>query len=175
MEIVETKREKQPKVEKLTKQIKEMEEKIEMLEKEKYGKVAIELAKQLENANAEEEETSEESFVEVISEIGIWKKETDNTDPRRRFWEVIDRKKAHDILEVEKKLETKVVYWVKHAYNRSAASKRKTESENTKVGNGTSMVMPPPQRPPSAANPDYISRLKWDTEIGQPGRDHSRQ
>uniref|UniRef100_A0A915J5U7 Uncharacterized protein n=1 Tax=Romanomermis culicivorax TaxID=13658 RepID=A0A915J5U7_ROMCU len=38
-----------------------------------------------------------------------------------------------------------------------------------------SMVMPPPQRPPSAANPDYISPLKWDTEIGQQGWDHSGQ
>uniref|UniRef100_A0A915JQS8 Cyclic nucleotide-binding domain-containing protein n=1 Tax=Romanomermis culicivorax TaxID=13658 RepID=A0A915JQS8_ROMCU len=61
--------EKQPKVEKLMEQIKEMKEKIKMLEKEKYGKAAIELAIQLENANAEEEETSQEPFVEVISEI----------------------------------------------------------------------------------------------------------
>uniref|UniRef100_A0A915J7W9 Uncharacterized protein n=1 Tax=Romanomermis culicivorax TaxID=13658 RepID=A0A915J7W9_ROMCU len=37
--------------------------------------------------------------------------------------EVIDHKKAHDILEVEKNLKTKVGYQVKHAYNRSAASK----------------------------------------------------
>uniref|UniRef100_A0A915JDY7 Uncharacterized protein n=1 Tax=Romanomermis culicivorax TaxID=13658 RepID=A0A915JDY7_ROMCU len=40
---------------------------------------------------------------------------------------------------------------------------------------GLSMVMQRPQRPPSAANPDYISPLKRDTEIGQPGRDHSGQ
>uniref|UniRef100_A0A915I1L6 Phospholipid scramblase n=1 Tax=Romanomermis culicivorax TaxID=13658 RepID=A0A915I1L6_ROMCU len=38
-----------------------------------------------------------------------------------------------------------------------------------------SMVVPPPQRPPSATNPNYISLLKQDTEIGQPGRDHSGQ
>uniref|UniRef100_A0A915IUF1 Uncharacterized protein n=1 Tax=Romanomermis culicivorax TaxID=13658 RepID=A0A915IUF1_ROMCU len=228
MEIVETEMEKQPKVEKLTEQIKEMKEKIEMLEKEKYGKVAIELAKQLENVNAEEEGTSEEPFVEIVSEIGmyakaggqnvenitnpekfarvmqikkqmkekriaqdenkaelekvktgnfqqpagnpndrikyrrglgkcgqvlnkalkerkyvvdyhctgrkkdpeqnyvniqVWKKETDNTDPRIRFWEVIDRKKAHDILEVEKNSKKKVGYRVKYVYNRSAAIK----------------------------------------------------
>uniref|UniRef100_A0A915IUJ4 Uncharacterized protein n=1 Tax=Romanomermis culicivorax TaxID=13658 RepID=A0A915IUJ4_ROMCU len=41
-----------------------MKEKIETLEKEKYGKAAIELAKQLENVNAEEEEMSEEPYVE---------------------------------------------------------------------------------------------------------------
>uniref|UniRef100_A0A915IAK0 Uncharacterized protein n=1 Tax=Romanomermis culicivorax TaxID=13658 RepID=A0A915IAK0_ROMCU len=50
MEIVETETEKQPK-------------------KEKYGKAAIELAKQLENVNPEEEETSEEPFVEIVLEI----------------------------------------------------------------------------------------------------------
>uniref|UniRef100_A0A915LD94 Uncharacterized protein n=1 Tax=Romanomermis culicivorax TaxID=13658 RepID=A0A915LD94_ROMCU len=42
--------------------------------------------------------------------IQVWKKETDNTDPRIRFWEVIDRKKAHNILEVEKNLKKKVGY-----------------------------------------------------------------
>uniref|UniRef100_A0A915IYZ4 Uncharacterized protein n=1 Tax=Romanomermis culicivorax TaxID=13658 RepID=A0A915IYZ4_ROMCU len=31
----------------------------------------------------------------------------------------------------------------------------------------------PPQRPPSTGNPDYISPLKRETGIGQPGRDHS--
>uniref|UniRef100_A0A915KR51 Uncharacterized protein n=1 Tax=Romanomermis culicivorax TaxID=13658 RepID=A0A915KR51_ROMCU len=55
--------------------------------------------------------------------IQVWKKETDNTDPRIRFWEVINRKKAHDILEVEKNLKQKVGYRVKHAYNKPAASK----------------------------------------------------
>uniref|UniRef100_A0A915HU13 Uncharacterized protein n=1 Tax=Romanomermis culicivorax TaxID=13658 RepID=A0A915HU13_ROMCU len=70
MEIVEPEIKKQHKVEKLTEQMKEMKEKIETLEKEKYGKVAIELAKQLENINAEEEETSEEPFVEIVSQIG---------------------------------------------------------------------------------------------------------
>uniref|UniRef100_A0A915L2C1 Ribosomal protein L33 n=1 Tax=Romanomermis culicivorax TaxID=13658 RepID=A0A915L2C1_ROMCU len=42
--------------------------------------------------------------------IQVWKKETDNMDPRIRFWEVIDRKKAHNILEVEKSLKKKVRY-----------------------------------------------------------------
>uniref|UniRef100_A0A915JZJ1 Uncharacterized protein n=1 Tax=Romanomermis culicivorax TaxID=13658 RepID=A0A915JZJ1_ROMCU len=55
--------------------------------------------------------------------IQVWKKETDNTDPRIRFWEVIDQKKAHDILEVKKNLTKKVGYRVKHAYNRPAASR----------------------------------------------------
>uniref|UniRef100_A0A915I6S3 Uncharacterized protein n=1 Tax=Romanomermis culicivorax TaxID=13658 RepID=A0A915I6S3_ROMCU len=55
--------------------------------------------------------------------IQVWKKETDNTDPPIQFWEVIDPKKAQNILEVEKNLKTKVGYQVKHAYNRSAASK----------------------------------------------------
>uniref|UniRef100_A0A915IHL0 Uncharacterized protein n=1 Tax=Romanomermis culicivorax TaxID=13658 RepID=A0A915IHL0_ROMCU len=55
--------------------------------------------------------------------IQVWKKETDNTDPRIRFWEVIDQKKAHDILEVEKSLRKKVGYRVKHAHNRPAASR----------------------------------------------------
>uniref|UniRef100_A0A915J030 Uncharacterized protein n=1 Tax=Romanomermis culicivorax TaxID=13658 RepID=A0A915J030_ROMCU len=31
----------------------------------------------------------------------------------------------------------------------------------------------PPQRPPSTENPDYISPLKRDIGIGQPGQDHS--
>uniref|UniRef100_A0A915IRI6 Uncharacterized protein n=1 Tax=Romanomermis culicivorax TaxID=13658 RepID=A0A915IRI6_ROMCU len=52
-----------------------------------------------------------------------WKKETDNTDPRIRFWEVIDQKKAHNILEVEKSLKKKFGYRVKHAHNRPAASR----------------------------------------------------
>uniref|UniRef100_A0A915IA33 Uncharacterized protein n=1 Tax=Romanomermis culicivorax TaxID=13658 RepID=A0A915IA33_ROMCU len=55
--------------------------------------------------------------------IQVWKKETDNTDPRIRFWEVIDQKKAHDILEVEKSLKKKIGYRIKHAHNRPAASK----------------------------------------------------
>uniref|UniRef100_A0A915KDF8 Uncharacterized protein n=1 Tax=Romanomermis culicivorax TaxID=13658 RepID=A0A915KDF8_ROMCU len=46
-----------------------MKEKIEILEKEKYGKAATELVKRLENANVEEE-ISEEPFVEIVSEIG---------------------------------------------------------------------------------------------------------
>uniref|UniRef100_A0A915JGT9 Uncharacterized protein n=1 Tax=Romanomermis culicivorax TaxID=13658 RepID=A0A915JGT9_ROMCU len=30
--------------------------------------------------------------------IQVWKRETDNTDPCICFWEVIDRKKAHDLV-----------------------------------------------------------------------------
>uniref|UniRef100_A0A915K1H4 Uncharacterized protein n=1 Tax=Romanomermis culicivorax TaxID=13658 RepID=A0A915K1H4_ROMCU len=55
--------------------------------------------------------------------IPVWKKETDNTDPCIHFWVVIDQKKAHNIVEVEKNLKKKVEYRVKHAYNRPAASK----------------------------------------------------
>uniref|UniRef100_A0A915IV54 Uncharacterized protein n=1 Tax=Romanomermis culicivorax TaxID=13658 RepID=A0A915IV54_ROMCU len=55
--------------------------------------------------------------------IQVWKKETDNTDPRIRFWEVIDRKKAYDKVGVEKNLKKKVGYRVRHAYNRPAMSK----------------------------------------------------
>uniref|UniRef100_A0A915JGJ2 Uncharacterized protein n=1 Tax=Romanomermis culicivorax TaxID=13658 RepID=A0A915JGJ2_ROMCU len=40
---------------------------------------------------------------------------------------------------------------------------------------GPLTVMQPPQRPPSTGNPDYILPLKRETEIGQPGRDHSGQ
>uniref|UniRef100_A0A915HGP6 Uncharacterized protein n=1 Tax=Romanomermis culicivorax TaxID=13658 RepID=A0A915HGP6_ROMCU len=58
-----------------------------------------------------------------FANIQVWKKETDNTDPRIRFWEVIDRKKAHDILEVEKTLKKKIGYQVKHAHNRPGTSK----------------------------------------------------
>uniref|UniRef100_A0A915IXT1 Uncharacterized protein n=1 Tax=Romanomermis culicivorax TaxID=13658 RepID=A0A915IXT1_ROMCU len=59
----------------------------------------------------------------VAMKLGLWKKETNNTNPRIRFWEVIDQKKAHDILEVEKSLKKKVGYRVKHAHNRPAASR----------------------------------------------------
>uniref|UniRef100_A0A915K1I4 Uncharacterized protein n=1 Tax=Romanomermis culicivorax TaxID=13658 RepID=A0A915K1I4_ROMCU len=80
MEIVEPESETQPDFEKLTERIKEMKEKIETLEKEKYGKAAIELAKQLENVNAEEEGTSEEPYVEVVSEIG-----SDDETPETKY------------------------------------------------------------------------------------------
>uniref|UniRef100_A0A915HPT4 Uncharacterized protein n=1 Tax=Romanomermis culicivorax TaxID=13658 RepID=A0A915HPT4_ROMCU len=32
--------------------------------------------------------------------IQVWKEEVDNTDPRIRFWEIIDRKKAKEIMDV---------------------------------------------------------------------------
>uniref|UniRef100_A0A915L3V0 Uncharacterized protein n=1 Tax=Romanomermis culicivorax TaxID=13658 RepID=A0A915L3V0_ROMCU len=40
---------------------------------------------------------------------------------------------------------------------------------------GTSRGTQQPQRPPSMGNPDYISLLKRDIGIGQPGRDYSGQ
>uniref|UniRef100_A0A915KDN8 Uncharacterized protein n=1 Tax=Romanomermis culicivorax TaxID=13658 RepID=A0A915KDN8_ROMCU len=40
---------------------------------------------------------------------------------------------------------------------------------------GTSTGTQPPQRPLSMGNPDYISLLKRETGIGQPGRNHSGQ
>uniref|UniRef100_A0A915KK99 Uncharacterized protein n=1 Tax=Romanomermis culicivorax TaxID=13658 RepID=A0A915KK99_ROMCU len=58
-----------------------------------------------------------------VESIGVWKKETDNTDPWIQFWEVIDRRKAHDILEVEKSLKKRVGYRVRHAQARPATSK----------------------------------------------------
>uniref|UniRef100_A0A915JMN0 Uncharacterized protein n=1 Tax=Romanomermis culicivorax TaxID=13658 RepID=A0A915JMN0_ROMCU len=69
MEVVELETKKQHDVEVLLEQIKEMKRKIEMQEKERYGKEAVELAKQLQTGNEEEEETSEEPYVKVISEI----------------------------------------------------------------------------------------------------------
>uniref|UniRef100_A0A915L5X9 Uncharacterized protein n=1 Tax=Romanomermis culicivorax TaxID=13658 RepID=A0A915L5X9_ROMCU len=50
---------------------------------------------------------------------------------------------------------------------------------NTMIGEermdilGTSTGTQPPQRPLSTGNPDYISPLKREHGIGQPGRDHS--
>uniref|UniRef100_A0A915JIE9 Uncharacterized protein n=1 Tax=Romanomermis culicivorax TaxID=13658 RepID=A0A915JIE9_ROMCU len=69
MEIVETETKKQGCVETLGEQIKEIKQKMETLEKKRYGREAVELAKQLESANEEEEETSEEPYIEVESEI----------------------------------------------------------------------------------------------------------
>uniref|UniRef100_A0A915KEG1 Uncharacterized protein n=1 Tax=Romanomermis culicivorax TaxID=13658 RepID=A0A915KEG1_ROMCU len=52
----------------------------------------------------------------------VRKKKVDNTDPHIRFWEVIDRKKARKILEVQKGLKTvKIGYRVKQTYSRTAA------------------------------------------------------
>uniref|UniRef100_A0A915L5F9 Uncharacterized protein n=1 Tax=Romanomermis culicivorax TaxID=13658 RepID=A0A915L5F9_ROMCU len=68
MEMEESKSKKQDDVEVLVEQIKEMKQKIEMLEKELYGREAVELAKKMETGN-EEEETSEEPYVKVVSEI----------------------------------------------------------------------------------------------------------
>uniref|UniRef100_A0A915JTI2 Uncharacterized protein n=1 Tax=Romanomermis culicivorax TaxID=13658 RepID=A0A915JTI2_ROMCU len=80
---------------------------------------AVGLAYTIAKAVLEDKKDPEPNY----ANIQVWKKETDNTDPCIRFWEFIDRKKAHDILEVEKNLKKKVGYRVKHAYNRSAASK----------------------------------------------------
>uniref|UniRef100_A0A915L8K2 Uncharacterized protein n=1 Tax=Romanomermis culicivorax TaxID=13658 RepID=A0A915L8K2_ROMCU len=66
MEILESEMKKQDDVEVLVEQIKEMKHKIETLEKERYQKEAVELAKQLETGNEEEEETSKEPYVEVV-------------------------------------------------------------------------------------------------------------
>uniref|UniRef100_A0A915IC92 Uncharacterized protein n=1 Tax=Romanomermis culicivorax TaxID=13658 RepID=A0A915IC92_ROMCU len=61
MEVVESESKKQDDVEVLVEQIKEMKQKIEMLEKERYRREAVELVKKMETAN-EEEETSEEPW-----------------------------------------------------------------------------------------------------------------
>uniref|UniRef100_A0A915IHF3 Uncharacterized protein n=1 Tax=Romanomermis culicivorax TaxID=13658 RepID=A0A915IHF3_ROMCU len=68
MEVVELETKKQDNMELLVNQIKEMKEKIEMLEKEQYGKEAVELKMQIETGN-EEKETGEEPYVQVVSEI----------------------------------------------------------------------------------------------------------
>uniref|UniRef100_A0A915J329 Uncharacterized protein n=1 Tax=Romanomermis culicivorax TaxID=13658 RepID=A0A915J329_ROMCU len=47
------------------------------------------------------------------------------------------------------------------------------QSEERMDISGTSTGTQPPQRPPSMVNPDYISPLKREPSIGQPGRDHS--
>uniref|UniRef100_A0A915KAU8 Uncharacterized protein n=1 Tax=Romanomermis culicivorax TaxID=13658 RepID=A0A915KAU8_ROMCU len=68
MEAIDPETKKQEDMEILLDQIKEMKQKIKMLEKERYGKEAIELAKQIETGN-EKEETSKEPYVEVVWEI----------------------------------------------------------------------------------------------------------
>uniref|UniRef100_A0A915IU56 Uncharacterized protein n=1 Tax=Romanomermis culicivorax TaxID=13658 RepID=A0A915IU56_ROMCU len=125
MEIVETEIEKQPEVvEKLTEQIKEMREKIEILEKEKYGKAAIELAKQLENANAEEE-TSEEPFVEIVSEIRSEEEENSraNVLPAPPVYAKAGGQNVENIMNLEKFARVMQI-------KRQAKEKRITQDEN---------------------------------------------
>uniref|UniRef100_A0A915KKC6 Uncharacterized protein n=1 Tax=Romanomermis culicivorax TaxID=13658 RepID=A0A915KKC6_ROMCU len=59
-----------------------MKQNIETLEKERYGKEALKLAKQLETGNEEEEETSKEPYVEVVSEIASQEEE----NPQLNAW-----------------------------------------------------------------------------------------
>uniref|UniRef100_A0A915KK60 Uncharacterized protein n=1 Tax=Romanomermis culicivorax TaxID=13658 RepID=A0A915KK60_ROMCU len=84
-----------------------------------YQSKAVGLAYTIAKALLQDKKDQEPKY----ANIQVWKKETKNTDPGIHFWEVIDRKKAHDILEVEKSLKKKVGYRVKHAYNRPAASR----------------------------------------------------
>uniref|UniRef100_A0A915K3H2 Uncharacterized protein n=1 Tax=Romanomermis culicivorax TaxID=13658 RepID=A0A915K3H2_ROMCU len=54
----------------------------------------------------------------------VWKKKVDNTDPWIQFWEVIDRTRAREILEVEKGMKSaRIGYKVRQPYNRTAAGK----------------------------------------------------
>uniref|UniRef100_A0A915L0C9 Uncharacterized protein n=1 Tax=Romanomermis culicivorax TaxID=13658 RepID=A0A915L0C9_ROMCU len=159
MEIVETEMEKQPEVEKLTEQIKEMKEKIEMLEKEKYGKAAIKLAKQLENANAEEEETSEKPIVEVVSEIASEEDENPqaNVLPAPPVYakaggqnveNITNREKFAKVMQFKRQMKEK----------RIAQEENKAELEKVKTGNF--------QQP--AANPN--DRIKYRRGLGKRGQ-----
>uniref|UniRef100_A0A915J6H5 Uncharacterized protein n=1 Tax=Romanomermis culicivorax TaxID=13658 RepID=A0A915J6H5_ROMCU len=88
MEIVESERETQPDLEKLT---------------EQYGKAAIELAKQLEDINPEEEGMSEEPYLEVVSEIGSDDEETGgNILPTPRVYAKAGEQNVENITNLEK-------------------------------------------------------------------------
>uniref|UniRef100_A0A915J5W9 Uncharacterized protein n=1 Tax=Romanomermis culicivorax TaxID=13658 RepID=A0A915J5W9_ROMCU len=159
MEIVETEMEKQPEVEKLTEQIKEMKEKIEMLEKEKYGKVAIELAKQLENANAEEEETSKEPFVEVVSEIVSEEDENPqaNVLPAPPVYAKTGGQNVENITNPEKF--AKVMQFKRQMKEkRIAQEQNKAELEKVKTGN---FIQP-------TVNPN--DRIKYPRGLGKRGQ-----
>uniref|UniRef100_A0A915KT36 Uncharacterized protein n=1 Tax=Romanomermis culicivorax TaxID=13658 RepID=A0A915KT36_ROMCU len=61
------------------------------------------LAYTIVNAVIKDKKDAEPNYTNVQ----VRKKETDNTDPGIRFWDIIDRKKEMEILEVEKGLKTK--------------------------------------------------------------------
>uniref|UniRef100_A0A915I723 Uncharacterized protein n=1 Tax=Romanomermis culicivorax TaxID=13658 RepID=A0A915I723_ROMCU len=159
MEIVETKTEKQPEIEKLTEQIKEMKEKIEMLEKEKYGKAAIKLAKQLENANPEEEETSEKPIVEVVSEIASEEDENPqaNVLPAPPVYAKAGGQNVENIMNPEKF--AKVMQFKRQMKEkRVAQEENKAELEKVKMGNFQQL----------AANPN--DRIKYRRGLGKRGQ-----
>uniref|UniRef100_A0A915IV16 Uncharacterized protein n=1 Tax=Romanomermis culicivorax TaxID=13658 RepID=A0A915IV16_ROMCU len=159
MEVVETKREKQPEVEKLTEEIEEMKEKIEMLEREKYGKAAIELAIQLENANTEEEETSKEPFVEVVSEIASEENENPqaNVLPAPLVYAKAGGQNVENITNPEKFARVMQFRRVMKE-KRIAQEENKAELEEVKTGNFQQPV----------ANPN--DRVKYRRGLGKRGQ-----
>uniref|UniRef100_A0A915HEQ8 Uncharacterized protein n=1 Tax=Romanomermis culicivorax TaxID=13658 RepID=A0A915HEQ8_ROMCU len=158
MEIVKSESETQPDLEKLTEQIKEMKEKIEILEKEKYGKAAIELAKQLENINAEEEGTSEEPYVEVVSEIGSDEEIPEaNVLPTPPVYAKAGGQNVENITNPEKF--AKVMHNKRQAKEkRIAQEENKAELDKVKSGNF--------QRP--AGNPN--DKIKYQRGLGKCGQ-----
>uniref|UniRef100_A0A915HG54 Uncharacterized protein n=1 Tax=Romanomermis culicivorax TaxID=13658 RepID=A0A915HG54_ROMCU len=127
-----------------------MREKIEILEKEKYGKAAIELAKQLENINAEEEETSEEPFIEVVSKIGSDEEDSGaNVLPAPPVYAKAGGQNVENITNPEKF--AKVMHNKRQAKEkRIAQEENKAELDRVKSGNF--------QQP--ARNPKTISNIK---------------
>uniref|UniRef100_A0A915HFH8 Uncharacterized protein n=1 Tax=Romanomermis culicivorax TaxID=13658 RepID=A0A915HFH8_ROMCU len=158
MEIVESESETQPDLEKLTKQIKEMKEKIEILEKEKYGKAANELAKQLENTNAEEEGTSEEPYVEVVSEVSSDEEDSGaNVLPAPPVYAKAGGQNVENITNTEKF--AKVMHKKRRAKEeRIAQEENKAELDKVKSGNF--------QQP--ARNPN--DNLKYRRGLGKRGQ-----
>uniref|UniRef100_A0A915IF24 Uncharacterized protein n=1 Tax=Romanomermis culicivorax TaxID=13658 RepID=A0A915IF24_ROMCU len=60
------------------------------------------LAYQLAKGGLEDKKDPEPTY----TNIQVWKKEVDNTNPRIRFWEVIDKKKVKDIMDVKRGLKS---------------------------------------------------------------------
>uniref|UniRef100_A0A915JST3 Uncharacterized protein n=1 Tax=Romanomermis culicivorax TaxID=13658 RepID=A0A915JST3_ROMCU len=136
-----------------------MKEKIKILEKEKYGKVAIKLAKQLENVNVEEEETSEKPFVEIISEIGREKDENSQANilpappvyakaGGQNVENITNPEKFARVIQIKRQMKEK----------RIAQDKNKAELEKVKTGNF--------QQP--AGNPN--DRIKYRRGLGKRGQ-----
>uniref|UniRef100_A0A915HLV1 Uncharacterized protein n=1 Tax=Romanomermis culicivorax TaxID=13658 RepID=A0A915HLV1_ROMCU len=87
--------------------------------------LAIELAKQLENANAEEEETSEEPFVEIVSEIRSEEEENSraNISPAPPVYAKAGGQNVENIMNLEKFVRVMQI-------KRQAKEKRITQDEN---------------------------------------------
>uniref|UniRef100_A0A915HRT4 Uncharacterized protein n=1 Tax=Romanomermis culicivorax TaxID=13658 RepID=A0A915HRT4_ROMCU len=78
------------------------------------------LAYPLAKAVLEDKKDSEPTY----TNIQVWKKKVDNMDPRIRFWEVIDKKKVKDIVDVGKGLKVSRIGYKDHLpYNRTGTTK----------------------------------------------------